>query len=160
MDDFAKRILNDVNPDEIAPTRKPRPLVDHWPPAVLLERAAYLRKLARYGNGFASEIIKEFPHYSVALSFLGRSGDTEVHHGHSCIFHVLAGTATLLTGGTVLRPRSAGTGEVAGTSIEGGETQGIRQGDVIHVPPGVAHQILVAGDKSITLLIVKVQESK
>jgi mannose-6-phosphate isomerase-like protein (cupin superfamily) len=158
MDDFAKRILNDVNLEEVAPLAKDRSLVDHWSPAVLLERAAYLRKMAKYGDGSASETIKEYPQYSAALSFLGRTGDVEVHLGFTCIFHVLAGAATLLIGGTVTRARSTGLSEMRGDSIQDGKRQELRQGDFVHVPAGVPHQFLIAGDKAITCLILKVQE--
>ena len=50
MDLLAKEILKDVNLDEIsAKASKPKNPVDHWSPPVLLERAAYLRKLAKHG---------------------------------------------------------------------------------------------------------------
>ena len=165
MDDFAKRILSDVNLDEVAPRAKIKPPVDHWSPAVLLERAAYLRKMARYGTGSASEMVKEFPHYSVALSFLGRTGDADVHLAETCIFHVLAGAATLVTGGALSRAKSAGAGEIKSNSIENGsrqelQSQELRQGDIAHVPSGVPHQFLISGDKSITCLIVKIREAK
>ena len=164
IDDFAKRILRDVNLEEIAPRQKHASeegvSADHWSPAVLLERAAYLRKLARYGNGSASEVIKEYPHYSILLSFIGRSGDAEVHHAYSCMFQILAGTAKLVTGGSVVRPRTAGPGEIVGGSIEGGATRELRQGEVAHVSAGVAHQFLIAGEKSITCLVVKIRTEK
>lgn len=160
MDDFAKRILSDWNLDEIAPRAKKQSPADHWSHAVLLERAAYLRKLARYGDGSASEEIKEYPHYAAVLSFQERTGDAEVHQGYTSLFHVLAGAATLVTGGTVTRPRSMGTGELRGASIENGMSQELRQGDIAHVPAGVPHQFLIAGDKSITCLVVKIQEVK
>lgn len=150
MEDFAKRILSEVNLDEVAPRAKSKPPVDHWSPAVLMERAAYLRTMARYGNGSANEMIKELPHYSVALSFLGRTGYAEVHVADTCIFQVLAGAATLVTGGTLSHTKSAGAGEIRGNSIENGTSQELRQGDVAHVPPGVPHQFLILGDKSIT----------
>ena len=160
MDDFAKRILSDLNLDEIAPRAKKQSLVDHWSPAVLLERAAYLRKMAKYGDGSASEAIKEYPHYAAVLSFQSRSSDAEVHHGYTSLFHVLAGAATLVAGGTVTRPRSMGAGELRGASIENGTSHELRQGDIAHVPAGVPHQFLIAGDKSITCLIVKIQDVK
>lgn len=158
MDEIAKRILNDVDLDEIVPPVKDRLPVDHWPSPVLLERAAYLRKMAKYGNGSASETIREYPQHSAELSFRGRTGDAEVHHGHACMFHVLAGTATLVMGGKLSRARSAGAGELRGDSIENGARQELRQGDVVHVPVEVPHQFLIAGDKSITCLIVKIRE--
>ncbi len=160
MDDFAKKILSDVNLDEIAPRTKERSPADHWPPAVLLERAAYLRKMAWYGDGSASETIKEYPHYGVELSFRSRTSDAEVHESYGCLFHVLAGAATLVIGGTVTRARSAGVGELRGISIEDGVPHELRQGDIAHVPARVAHQFLIAGDKSVTCLIVKIQEVK
>jgi mannose-6-phosphate isomerase-like protein (cupin superfamily) len=160
MDEIAKKILNDVNLEEIAPRVKDRSPVDHWSPAVLLERAAYLRKMAKYGDGAASEIIKEFPHYSAVLSFQSRTGDAELHHDFTCFFNVLAGTATLVTGGKVNQSRPAGFGEVRGHSIAEGARQELRQGDFAHVPAGVPHQFLITGDKAIVCLILRIQEVK
>jgi hypothetical protein len=160
MDDFAKKILGDWNLDEIAPRVKDRSPVDHWSPPVLLERAAYLRKMAKYGNGSASENIKEFPHYSAGLSFMGRTSEAEVQEDCSCLFHVLGGTATLLSGGTLTRPKQAGPGELRGDSIENGIRQELRQGDIVHIPAGIPYQFLIAGDKSVTCLIVKIREVK
>ena len=160
MDDFAKKILSDVNLDKIGPRTRERSQADHWSPAVLLERAAYLRKMARYGDGSASETIREYPHYAAELSFRSRTSDAEVHDNYSCMFHVLGGAATLVIGGTVMRARSVGGGELRGISIENGVSQELHQGDIAHVPAGVAHQFLIAGDKSVTCLIVKIQEVK
>ena len=158
MDDLAKRLLSDWKLKEIAPRAKKQSPADHWSPAVLLERASYLRKLARYGDGSASEVIKEYPHYSAVLSFQSRTSEAEVHLGYTSLFHVLAGAAMLVTGGTVMRSRSTGTEELRGASIENGCSQELRQGDIAHVPAGVPHQFLISGDKSITCLIVKIQE--
>lgn len=164
IEDLANRILRDVNLEQIAPRNKRSPeereAADHWLPAVLLERAAYLKKLARYGNGSASEMMKEYPHYSVGLSFFGRSADAEVHLGYSCIFQILAGAATLVTGGNLVRPKPAGAGEIVGDSIESGTKQELRQGEMVHVPAGLPHQFLIAADKSITCLVVKIREVK
>lgn len=59
MDEFSKEIWKELLPAEreVAPTRKnvreakdAAPQADHWTPAILLERAGYLRKLARAGD--------------------------------------------------------------------------------------------------------------
>jgi mannose-6-phosphate isomerase-like protein (cupin superfamily) len=160
MDEFAKKLLSEVNLDEIPPRAKNRPPADHWLPAVLLERASYLRKMAKYGDGSASETIREFPHYTAELSFRSRTSDAEVHEDYTCLFHVLAGVAVLVTGGTVDRARWAGSGELRGSTIENGARQELRQGDIAHVPAGIPHQFLISGDKSVTCLIVKIQETK
>jgi len=165
MDDIAKRILSDVNLDDVSShgvdrISGDRSPVDHWSPGVLLERAAYLRKMAKYGNGSASDTIKALPHYSAVLSFQGRTSDPEVHENHTCLFHVLSGTATLVTGGMLTRPMQAGAGVLRGDLIENGSRQELRQGDVVHIPAGVPHQFLIAGEKAITCLIVKIAEAK
>ena len=70
-----------------APSRKrPKNPVDHWSPAVLLERAAYLRKMAKHGDGSASETLKEFPQHCAMLSFRSRSGEAEVHERFADLF--------------------------------------------------------------------------
>lgn len=159
MDKLAKEILKDVNLDDIAPRARDRSPIGHWTQAVLLERAAYLRKLAKFGNGSASETIREYPQHSVVLLFRSRDGDAELHQSFAHVIHVLAGAATLVTGGTIVGARGNQAGETGGDSIEGGARQQLRAGDVVHVPAGIAHRILVTGDKTVTCLIVKIQET-
>jgi mannose-6-phosphate isomerase-like protein (cupin superfamily) len=159
MDLISKEILKDVALDEVGPKpRRPKNPVDHWSPAVLLERAAYLRKMAKHGDGSASETLKEYPQHCAMLSFRSRDGDAEVHERFADLFCVLAGKATLVTGGTVAGSRTIARGETRGTSIEGGARQTLRTGDLAHVPAGLPHQMLVKAEDTITCLVMKVQE--
>ena len=159
MERIAKEILKDMNLDELAPKpRGPKNPVDHWTPPLLLERAAYLRKLAKHGDGSASETLKEYPQHFVMLSFRSRSGEVEVHERFADLFVVLAGAATLVTGGTVTGARIVAPGETRGESIAGGTQQNLRLGDVAHVPAGTPHQMLLKGDETIACLVMKVQE--
>src|ERR1700685_1346677 len=124
MDLLAKEILKDVNLEEVgAKASGPRSPVDHWSQPVLLERAAYLRKLAKNGDGSASETLKEYPQHCTMLSFRSRDGEAEVHEKFADLFGVLAGRATLVTGGVVNRARTVAPGETRGVSIEGGARQ-------------------------------------
>ncbi len=165
---YAKDILKELLPaeKEIAPPAKRTTGAgkepehsDHWSPAVLLERAAYLRKLAKQGNGEASETLKEYPQHCTMLSFRSRDGAAELHENFADIFVVLDGRAALVTGGTVVGAETIRPGEIRGEQIEGGTRQELRAGDVAHVPAGLPHQMLVAGDKTITCLVVKIQEN-
>jgi mannose-6-phosphate isomerase-like protein (cupin superfamily) len=159
MDLLAKEILKDVNLDEIsAKASKPKNPVDHWSPPVLLERAAYLRKLAKHGDGSASETLKEYPQHCAMLSFRSRNGEAEVHEKFADLFCVLAGKATLVTGGVVNGARTIAAGETRGVSIEGGTRQTLRAGDFAHVPAGTPHQMLVKAEDTFTSLVLKVQE--
>jgi mannose-6-phosphate isomerase-like protein (cupin superfamily) len=159
MDLLSQAILKDVDLDEVNPkTAAPKNPVDHWSPAVLLERAAYLRKLAKHGDGSASETLKEYPLHSAMLSFRSRDGEVELHERFADLFCVLSGKATLVTGGVVHGARTIAPGEMRGVSIEGGAQQTLSAGDVAHVPAGTPHQMLVKTEDTITCLVLKVQE--
>ncbi len=159
MDELAREILKDFALEEIEPKAQKRSPVDHWTPAILLERAAYLKKMARYGDGSACETLREYPQHQMMLSLRSRDGDAEMHQNFSFMLHVLAGTGTLVIGGTLTRARTAGPGEMRGDSIEGGVRQELKAGDIAHVPAGLPHQVLVAGEKSVTCFVMKVHES-
>lgn len=156
--DLAKEILKDEALDAVAPKRPRRGPSDHWSPHILLERAAYLRKMATAGNGSASETLREYPCHAAMLSFRSRSGEVEVHEKFADLFSVLAGTATLVTGGTVAGARTVAPGETRGDAIEGGTRQELKTGDVAHVPAQTPHQMLLSGDKTLTCFVLKIQE--
>jgi len=168
MDELSRQILRELLPveKEVAPaskksrTRKDEPPhADHWSQAILLERAAYLRKLARYGAGEASETLREYPQHAAMLSFRARDGEAEQHANFADLFYVLSGQATLVTGGTVAGSRTIAPGEVRGAAVEGGVRQELRAGDLIHVPAGVPHQVLVPGEKTFTAFVLKIRET-
>jgi mannose-6-phosphate isomerase-like protein (cupin superfamily) len=157
--DLAKEILKDVSLDEVTPKAAHRNPLDHWTPAVLLERAEYLRKMAAQGNGSAGEMLREYPQHCTMLSFRNRDGEAEVHEKFADLFYVLAGATTLVTGGTVVGARQTKPGETRGDAIEGGTRQELRAGDVAHVPAGLPHQMLVSSEKTVTCFVMKIQES-
>src|SRR5271157_1807686 len=124
MDKFSEEILKQLLPAEpeiepVAEQGRPKP-IDHWCSPVLLERAAYLRKLAKLGDGSASETLKSYPRHSVMLSVRLRSGIAELHENFADLFIVLDGCAKLVTGGTVADAKTIGPGEIRGSSVEGG----------------------------------------
>ena len=67
------------------------------------------------------------------------AGMAEVHTRDTDIVYVLDGSATLVTGGTVVGGASTGMDEIRGTAIDGGETRRLVKGDVVVVPNGVPH---------------------
>jgi mannose-6-phosphate isomerase-like protein (cupin superfamily) len=160
MDALQKGLFREIEPEPPKPRKVRLTPADHYSPAVLLERAAYLRKLAKHGDGSASETLKEYRQHFTMLSFRSRSGEAEVHADHADLFYVLDGRATLVTGGAVAGARTVGPGETRGDSIEGGARQELGAGDVAHVPAGVPHQMLVAGEKTITCFVMKVLETR
>lgn len=91
--------------------------------------------------------------YNVAVGILHRSGKAKqtaiAHSDITEIYYVLAGAGTFVTGGTMTGATAvAPEGTVVkvlvgpsttGATIEGGQSRRIGPGDVIIVPPGVAH---------------------
>ena len=168
MDELSSQILRELLPveKEVAPASKKSrsrknepPHADHWSQPILLERAAYLRELARYGAGEASETLREYPQHAAMLSFRARSGEAELHAAHADLFYVLSGSTILVTGGKIIGARTIGPGEVRGDSVEGGTPMELKQGDVAHVPAGTPHQMLLAGEKTVTCFVMKIQEA-
>jgi mannose-6-phosphate isomerase-like protein (cupin superfamily) len=132
---------------------------DHWSPAELLERAKHLQQLAAQ-KGSASEKLQEYPHHYTMLAFRNRSGGGEVHQNFADLFYILDGHATLTTGGEVLDPKSRAPGETLGTSVKGGSQQQLKAGDVVHIPAGMPHQMLLADGDTVTYFVVKVEETR
>ncbi|HEY6488205.1 MAG: hypothetical protein WCC26_18110 [Terracidiphilus sp.] len=165
MDDFSKAILRELLPTENEPPLRTKgkrkskgDALDHMAAPILLERAAHLRKLARLGDGSASEVLKKYPQHAIHLLVRSRNGGAEQHARFEDLFFVLEGRAALLTGGTVADAKTIASGEVRGSAVEGGLVQDLRAGDVAHVPAGLPHQMLVSGDKFVTCLVVKIEQ--
>jgi mannose-6-phosphate isomerase-like protein (cupin superfamily) len=164
IDKVSAQILRAVMSDEPAPkparSKHDPAEADHWTQPTLLERAAYLREMARAGDGQASETLREYPQHRVMLSFRSRNGEVEVHEKWADLFYMMAGAATLVTGGTVRGSRTIAPGETRGDSIEGGTSQELRPGEFIHVPAGTPHHFLVSQEKTVTCFVLKIQESE
>lgn len=133
---------------------------DHWSSAQLLERAQHLRQLAAQGDGSASETLEKYPHHYTMLAFRTRNGGGEVHQNFADLFYILDGHAAVLTGGELVEPKTTATGEIRGASVKGGTRQELQAGDVVHIPAGTPHQMLVADGQSVTYFVVKAQENE
>lgn len=82
----------------------------------------------------------EQENYKIRASHRDQSGMAEVHTRDTDIIYVLEGTATFVTGGTVVDGKNIAPDEIRGASIQGGEKRKLVQGDVIVVPSSVPHQ--------------------
>ncbi len=77
--------------------------------------------------------------YMVHTSRREKPGMAEVHTLDTDVIYVLKGGATFVTGGTVVDGTTTAPNEIRGSSIDGGETLRISEGDVVIVPHGVPH---------------------
>lgn len=104
-------------------------------------------------------VLLETAQYQIHAARRGDPGPAEVHAANTDIFYVLEGSATVVTGGTVVGATMPTPGETRGTEVQGGESRTITQGDVLVIPAGTAHQ-LQAVHGTLRYLVVKVTRTE
>ncbi|HEX9639147.1 MAG TPA: heme-binding protein [Acidobacteriota bacterium] len=77
--------------------------------------------------------------YKVHASRREAPGMAEVHALDTDIIYVLEGTATVVTGGTVVDSKTTAPNEIRGSSIQNGRSQRLAKGDLMIVPNGTPH---------------------
>lgn len=80
------------------------------------------------------------------------AGEVELHDAVADLMHVVGGTATVVTGGTVRGARTTAPGETRGDAVDGGTEHHLSEGDVLVVPAGVAHHFVEVSDPFLYLV--------
>lgn len=75
----------------------------------------------------------------VSMSRRDKGGQSEVHDTETDVFYIMEGSATLITGGTLVDAKTTSPGQIRGTGITGGTTHMLTKGDVIVIPKGTPH---------------------
>jgi mannose-6-phosphate isomerase-like protein (cupin superfamily) len=85
------------------------------------------------------------------------------------VYHILAGSGTMVTGGTLVKPQPRGSNDVAlrdltgpsvsGASIQEGESRHVGPGDIVIIPAGVGHWFSKV-DGSIDYVVVRIDPDK
>ena len=115
-------------------------------------------KLAQKRSQFASQDLEKYGNHYTMLAERGQTGSSELHEHEADVFIVEGGAATLVTGGKLVNPHAQKAGEIRGSSIEGGERHPVAEGDIIHIPAGTPHQLLVEKGKPFTYFVIKVKD--
>jgi mannose-6-phosphate isomerase-like protein (cupin superfamily) len=113
-------------------------------------------ELARKGGRFAARDLEKYGNHYTMLAYRAATGSSEIHEHEIDIFFITAGEASIVTGGRMIGGHATKPGELRGSSIDGGIKRLLKTGDVIHIPAGVPHQMLITPGKSITYFVVKV----
>ena len=79
------------------------------------------------------------PNLQVLIAHRDAPGMVEVHDKETDTIYVLAGSATFVTGGTMIGGNVTAPGQQRGSDIQGGDARPLVKGDVIVVPAGVPH---------------------
>jgi mannose-6-phosphate isomerase-like protein (cupin superfamily) len=131
---------------------------DHYTAGDLLKTAQGLQVKAA-GTGSASEKLATYPNHFTMLAYRNQDGTAEIHQQFADVFYVVRGKATLITEGTLAGSKEENPGELRGTGIEGGKTIALKRGDIVHIPAGTPHQLLIAKGKRFVYFVVKVKEN-
>jgi mannose-6-phosphate isomerase-like protein (cupin superfamily) len=113
-------------------------------------------ELAAAGKPFASRDLTRYGNHYTMLAYREATGSSELHEHEADVFVVETGEATLVTGGQMVNPKTQKPGEIRGTSIQGGERHTLSAGDIVHIPAGTPHQLLIEKGKPFTYFVVKV----
>lgn len=127
----------------------------HWTDTQLAESEKSLpAKMSKVK--VATESLGAWGNHSMSLVHREGSGEAELHETQSDILIIRDGEGSIVVGGTIPGARRTTAHEIRGSKIEGGETQALHPGDVIHVSPKTPHQILLEPGRKIDYYAVKV----
>ncbi len=104
------------------------------------------------------ETIGNYDGHSVYLVLRGKTSRAEIHDTESDIQISVRGRATSVIGGELVDAESLPRKQQRGTSINGGMRQQLTPGDIMHIPPGTPHQLLIDPAEPYMYLLVKIDE--
>ena len=99
-----------------------------------------------------------YENHALKLSYRRSTGQAEVHVHLTDVMVVAAGSATIITGGTMVDPKNDNPNEIKGKSIEGGTRQVLSEGDIIHIPAGTPHQLVLDQGKDFQAFVIKIHD--
>ena len=131
---------------------------DHWTVADLTKAMDGLKAKAA-ATGSASDTLAKYNRHHTMLAFRTKDGAAEVHTQFADVFYIVRGKATLLTEGTLDGSHEDSPGELRGTGVSGGKRTALGEGDVVHIPAGTPHQLLIAKGDELLYFVVKIKET-
>ncbi|MDB5694007.1 MAG: hypothetical protein JWO81_3070 [Alphaproteobacteria bacterium] len=130
------------------------------PAAAEVVPAARLRAfVAVTSNGLVSHPATTDPASRTLIVRRDGPGEVEVHALLNDVIVVQAGTATLLAGGRVEGGRETAPNERRGGTIAGGRSQALHPGDLVWIPAGIPHQMILKRGGSFTYVAVKTDKA-
>ena len=96
------------------------------------------------------------PDFTASLAKRNKPGQVEIHAKETDIFFIVDGSATFVTGGTMVGGKETRPNQMLGTDIQGGQTHQLKKGDFISIPAGIPHWFKDVPASGITYYMVKV----
>jgi mannose-6-phosphate isomerase-like protein (cupin superfamily) len=127
------------------------------PPAVIMSNA----RLVAVGDSLAPAATKTAQMgrgagYTYAVTHRDSSGSVEVHADWADVFIIQSGSASLLTGGLAEGGKEQTPGEWRGGSIRGGTRAAVHAGDIVVIPAGTPHVMMLNAGEKVNYITFKV----
>jgi len=104
--------------------------------AALIAKASSERKEAQ---PLVAERILQLAPYNANLEYRASVGPAAVHEREAEMFYVIEGSATMVTGGKLVKEARTNPENLTGTGVEGGSSRTVAKGDFIIVPENTPH---------------------
>ena len=104
------------------------------------------------------ETMGNYEGHSVYLVLRGKTDTAELHETESDVQISMRGKATSVVGGRLVNAESRPRKQQRGTSIEGGKHRQLTPGAIMHIPPGVPHQLIIDPAEPYLYLLIKIDE--
>ncbi len=134
------------------------------PPGYVLWNAAVVEAAADRLEGSLGdkalvwETIGNYDGHSVYLVLRGKTSRAEIHDTESDVQISVRGKATSIVGGKLVDAQSLPRKQQRGSSIDGGNHRELAPGDIMHIPPGAPHQLLIDPAQPYMYLLIKIDE--
>ena len=129
------------------------------PPSTYLSDAevrATLKETAKTAPDMHTAPVKNTDHYRINVVERTKPQGAIAHPGFIEVHHIIEGSGTLVTGGTIQRAAGAPAGSA---TIDGGVTRHVAKGDVVLIPAGAPHWYKDL-DGTLTYLEVRFEQVK
>jgi mannose-6-phosphate isomerase-like protein (cupin superfamily) len=113
-------------------------------------------KVVHTVNGVVNNEIPSGPGSTILIIRRDKDGEAEVHKIMNDIIMIKKGHAKILVGGEVSGNHEIKPTEWRGGEITGGTTYTLAPGDLLFIPAGIPHKVLVAPKGTITYVTVKI----
>ena len=148
-------------------TVEPRPEEHrHWNAEAVAAKKAELRERLDagegiWGTGFAYDrVLQAAEHRPHSISLILREGYTqpEIHERKWDVYVILEGSGTVLMGGERTNWVEERPQEEQRLGLTGAESFEVTEGDVLHIPARVWHQLLLDEGQSMTYMLINIME--
>jgi mannose-6-phosphate isomerase-like protein (cupin superfamily) len=130
---------------------------DHYTAGDLTKAMEALKAKAA-ATGGAADTLATYNNHHTMLSYRTKDGTAEIHARYADMFYIVRGKATLITEGTLEGGHEESPGEVRGRNVAGGKTTMLGEGDIVHIPAGTPHQLLIAPGEELLYYVIKIKE--